>query len=103
MSFCSSSKTCWLTSSAAHPADLAAGGADLDEAAIVVEHFDAVAVFYDAGFLVDGGDMIAQDDLHAGDIADFENAVATVFAGEERCRKGGDDNDCTNAESRLSG
>jgi hypothetical protein len=60
---------------------LAAGGAYLGEAAVVVKDFHAVAVLDQPGFLIDSGYAIAQTDLHTGDVSDFEHLAAAVFAG----------------------
>jgi hypothetical protein len=61
--------------------------------AIVVENFDAVTVLDDAGFFVDGGDVIAQVGLDSGDVGDFENASATALAADEKHRAGETEND----------
>jgi hypothetical protein len=66
------------------PSGGAGCGADFDEAAVVVEDFDAVAVFYDSGFFVDGGYAVAKDGLDSGNVGDFEDASAVAVAGGEQ-------------------
>ncbi len=84
-----------------HPSHLAGCGADLDEAAVVVEDFDAVSIFDQAGFFVDGGDAVAQVDLDSGDVGDFEDASAGVFAGDEREGDGGAEQGCGGARQEV--
>ncbi len=71
--------------------------------AIVVENFDAVTVLDDAGFLVDGGDVIAQVGLDSGDVGDFENAPATALAADEKRRAGETENDMMAERARFFG
>ena len=66
------------------PSRLSGSGTNFDEVTIVVEDFDAVAILDDSGLLIDGSDVIAQVGLDSGDVGDFEDASATVFAAREK-------------------
>jgi hypothetical protein len=75
-----------------HPSHCAGRGAHFDEAAIVVEDFDAFSIFYHTGFFVDRGHVVAEDGLDSGNVGDLENAsAAAVACGEkdeaEDCRQ----------------
>ena len=70
------------------PSRFAACGAHFDEAPVMVEHLDALAIFHDARFFVDRSYMIAQVGLDAGDIRDFEHASASAIAAREGERAG---------------
>ena len=67
-----------------HPSHLSGCGPHLVKSAVVIENLDAVSVFYEASFFVDGRYAITEIDLHARNVGDFENASAAVFAGGER-------------------
>src|ERR1700722_18024172 len=63
------------------PSCRAVRGSHLDEVAIMVKHFDAIAVLDDSGLLINRRDPIAQHGLYSGNVADLENASsATVTA-----------------------
>jgi len=83
-----------------HPSHLAGGGSDLHEVAIMVENFDAVAVFYDADFVIGDGDPVAQVDLHSGNVSDFEDASAGVFAAREQSDR---EDECEECEAGIHG
>jgi hypothetical protein len=52
--------------------------------AVVVEDFDAVSVFYDSGFFVDGGYAVAEDGLDSGNVGDLKNASAVAMARRQK-------------------
>jgi len=64
-----------------HPSRGAGGSAHLDEMTVSLQHFHAIAILDDSSFLVDCGDMIAQDGLHSRDVSDLEHPTATAIAG----------------------
>ncbi len=64
-----------------HPSHDAGCGAYLDEAAVMVEHLDAVAILHHSSFFVHGGNAIAQDGLHAGNVRNLEHVAASAITG----------------------
>lgn len=63
------------------PAGDAGCGAHFDEAAIMVENFDAVSVLYYSGFLEHGSHVVAQDGLNGGNVGGFQHVFAAAIAG----------------------
>ena len=63
------------------PSSDASGGADFDEAAIMVENFDAVSVLYDSGFFENSSHVVAQGGLDGGNVGGFEDVFAAAIAG----------------------
>jgi hypothetical protein len=54
----------------------------------MIKHLDAVAVFYNSGFLIDRGDAVAQIGLNAGDIGNLKHvAAAATTAGRQQQQK----------------
>ena len=58
--------------------------AHLDEAAIVVKHFNAVAIFHHSGFLIDRCNAVAEDGLHSRNVGNLEHAATAAIAGWEQ-------------------
>jgi hypothetical protein len=59
-------------------------GAHFDEAAIVIEDFDAISVLDGSNLLVNLRDLIAEDGLNSGNVGDFKNASAAAIASGEK-------------------
>ena len=64
-----------------HPSRRTRGGAHFDEAAIMVEHFHALAVLHHSGFFIDRGHVVAQDGLNSGNVGDLQHASPVMLAG----------------------
>jgi hypothetical protein len=50
----------------------------------MVEHFDAVAIIDDSNFFVDGGHLVAQDCLNAGNVGSLQHAFAMAIARRQK-------------------
>src|SRR5881392_3045073 len=63
-----------------HPAFGSAGTSDFHEAAVAVEHIDALAIFHQSNFGVDRRNAITQVDLRGGHVSNFQHASASAIA-----------------------
>ena len=86
-----------------HPPDLTGRDSDLNEAAIVVEDFDAISVFHQAGFLVDGGHMVAEIDLDSGNVSDLKDAASGVTTGRQESEQECESRKAQRCGERLHG
>ena len=84
-----------------HPSHLTGRGPHLHEAAIVIEHLHAVAVFHDPRSLVDGGNAVAQVDLHSRNVVNFKHASAAMLAANERGDAGRTDDGQSRTEQEF--
>jgi hypothetical protein len=66
------------------PSRNAGCGAYFDEAAVVVEYFDTIAVFNDSGFFEYRSYVIAQDRLWGRNVVGFEDVFMAAVAGGQR-------------------
>ena len=58
----------------------------LGKAPVVVEHFDAIAILYDSGFLVNSGHAVAQYGLYAGNVSRLQYAPAATLTARRKYR-----------------
>ena len=79
-----------------HPSRRAVCSAHFDEAAVMVEHFHALAILHHSGFFIHRSHVVAQCGLNAGNVGDLEHAPAAAIA---RGRKEQKEN--RNAQQRL--
>jgi hypothetical protein len=62
-------------------------GADARETLFVLEDIDAVAVFYGADAVIDGGNLVAQYRLRRRDVSMFEHTMAPAASREREERQ----------------
>jgi hypothetical protein len=62
------------------PSLKSAGGTHAGEALLVLQHFNALSILYNAYTVVNGGHLIAQHGLRRGNIIDLKGAVPPAIA-----------------------
>src|SRR5437879_12935142 len=70
-----------------HPSRRAVRSAYFDEAPVMVEDFNALAVLRHSSFFIHGTHVVAQCSLNAGSVSDLEQAPTTALAPRYTDRK----------------
>src|ERR1700674_417664 len=84
-----------------HPSRRAACGAHFDEAAVMVEHFHALAILHHSSFFIHRSHMVAQCGLNAGNVGDLKHASAPAIACRQKKEEKENWNENRNAQQKL--